>query len=148
MAKFDPFLSWIAPGWRAWGRNPRKGRDHILQRSGALVQKPEGPNTYNVKIWLEPCGNHGVQNFQVQYKLHEELTDTEKLMGIDPTKLRTKATLKRLAILRNAIIMSNFRDEVLRWERVLHEVDKVYTCEFAVANRRDKLPSHFKSWDM
>ena len=35
MAKFDPFLSWIAPGWRAWGRNPRKGRDQILQRSVA-----------------------------------------------------------------------------------------------------------------
>ena len=35
MAKFDPFLTWIAPGWRAWGRNPRKGRDQILQRSVA-----------------------------------------------------------------------------------------------------------------
>ena len=30
-----PFLPWIAPGWRAWGRNPRKGRDQILQRSVA-----------------------------------------------------------------------------------------------------------------
>ena len=28
-AKLDPF-SWIAPGWRAWGCNPRKGRDPIL----------------------------------------------------------------------------------------------------------------------
>ena len=36
-AKFDPFLSLeaIAPGWRAWGRNPRKGRDQISQRSVA-----------------------------------------------------------------------------------------------------------------
>ena len=24
---------WIAPRWRVWGRNPRKGRDPILQRS-------------------------------------------------------------------------------------------------------------------
>ena len=87
-------------------------------------------------------------NFQVQYKLQEELTETEKLMGIDPTKTRTKAVLKKLAILRNAIIMSNYRDEILRWEKVLHEIDRVYTQEFAVANRRDKLPSHFKSWDM
>ena len=25
-----PSFPWIAPGWRAWGRNPRKGRDQIL----------------------------------------------------------------------------------------------------------------------
>ena len=30
-----PSFPWIAPGWRAWGRNPRKGRDPILQRSVA-----------------------------------------------------------------------------------------------------------------
>ena len=25
-----PSFPWSAPGWRAWGRNPRKGRDQIL----------------------------------------------------------------------------------------------------------------------
>ena len=30
-----PSFPWIAPGWRAWGRNPRKGRDQIIQRSVA-----------------------------------------------------------------------------------------------------------------
>ena len=43
MAKCDPFLSLDcarvegvgAPGWRAWGCNPRKGRDQILQCSVA-----------------------------------------------------------------------------------------------------------------
>ena len=30
-----PSFPWIAPGWRAWGSNPRKGRDQILQRSVA-----------------------------------------------------------------------------------------------------------------
>ena len=30
-----PSFPWIAPGCRAWGRNPRKGRDQILQRSVA-----------------------------------------------------------------------------------------------------------------
>ena len=30
-----PSFSWIAPGWRAWGRNPKKGRYQILQRSVA-----------------------------------------------------------------------------------------------------------------
>ena len=28
-----PSFPWIAPGWRAWGRNPRKGRQQILQSS-------------------------------------------------------------------------------------------------------------------
>ena len=28
-----PSFPWILPGRRAWGRNPRKGRDLILQRS-------------------------------------------------------------------------------------------------------------------
>ena len=30
-----PSFPCIVPGWRAWGRNPRKGKDQILQRSGA-----------------------------------------------------------------------------------------------------------------
>ena len=30
-----PSFPWIAPGRMAWGRNPRKGRDQILQRSVA-----------------------------------------------------------------------------------------------------------------
>ena len=87
-------------------------------------------------------------NFQVQYKLQHPLTPTEKLMGIDPTTIRTKAVLKKLAILRNAIIMCNYRDEVLRWEIFLHKVEQVYLHEFAVANKNEKLPNHFKSWDM
>ena len=87
-------------------------------------------------------------NFQVQYSLKENLTDCEKIMGIDPTKARTKAVLKKLAILRNAIIMSNYRDEILRWEMVLAKIDKVYVNEYAVAYRQEKLPMHFKSWDM
>ena len=35
MAKFDPFLSLHCARVEAWGRNPRKGRDQILQRSVA-----------------------------------------------------------------------------------------------------------------
>ena len=40
-----------------------------------------------------------------------------------PTKRRTKPMLKKLSILRNAIIMSNYRDEYLRWEMVTKTVD-------------------------
>ena len=53
-----PSFPWIVPGWRAWGRHPRKGRDQILQRSVA-EPLPEDPraNTYDIKIWLSPSGN-------------------------------------------------------------------------------------------
>ena len=30
LQNFIPSFPWIAPGWRAWGRNPRKGRHQIL----------------------------------------------------------------------------------------------------------------------
>ena len=36
----------------------RKGSNFAAQRSGAIVQKPKGPNTYNLKIRLQPSGNH------------------------------------------------------------------------------------------
>jgi len=87
-------------------------------------------------------------NFQVQYKLKDNLTETEMLMGIDPTVQRTKAVLKKLSILRHAIITHNHRDEVLRWSMVLHKVEQEYLREYGVANKRDKLSSHFKSWNM
>ena len=56
-----PSFPWIAPGRRAWGRNPRKGRYQILQRNVAepYFFKPIGPNTVNLKIWLSPSGNNG-----------------------------------------------------------------------------------------
>ena len=47
-----PSFPGIAPGWRAWGRNPNKGRDQILKRSvysGAIVQTPTSKSA--VAIW-------------------------------------------------------------------------------------------------
>ena len=45
-------------------------------------------------------------------------------------------------------VLPNYRDEILRWEMVLAKIEKVYVNEYAVANRQEKLPMHFKSWDM
>ena len=54
MAKFDPSLSLDSPRV-----DPRRARDHILQRSVVEPKsfKPEGPNKYNLNIWLSPSGN-------------------------------------------------------------------------------------------
>ena len=52
-----PSFPWIVPGWRAWGRNPRKGRDQILQHS----HSPEARRAKHIRsknlamaIW-QPC---------------------------------------------------------------------------------------------
>ena len=54
MAKFDPFLSLDCArmeGVRAQSKET-KGSNFAAQGSGAIVQKPEGPNTYDLKILL------------------------------------------------------------------------------------------------
>ena len=51
MEKFDPFLSLDCArvdGGRAQSKE-RKGSNFAAQRSGAIVKKPEGPNTYDLK---------------------------------------------------------------------------------------------------
>ena len=73
---------WIALGWRAQSKE-RKGSNFAAQHGGAIVQKPEGPNTYDPKIWLQPSGNHGVEGgrpslFPLQFlsKVRGERTTT------------------------------------------------------------------------
>ena len=53
-AKFDPFLSLDCARVKGVGAQSkkRKGSNFAVWRSGAIVQKPEGLNTYNLKIWL------------------------------------------------------------------------------------------------
>ena len=52
MAKFDPFLSLDCARVEGVGAQSKekKGSNFAAQRSGAIVQKPEGPNTYDLKI--------------------------------------------------------------------------------------------------
>ena len=59
MEKFDPFLSLDCARMEGVGAQSkeRKASNFVAQRSGAMVQKPEWPNTYNLKIRLLPSGN-------------------------------------------------------------------------------------------
>ena len=61
MAKFDPFLSLDCARVEGMGAQSkeRKGSNFAAQCSGAIVQKPEGPETYDLKIRLSPSGNLG-----------------------------------------------------------------------------------------
>ena len=51
IAKFDPFLSLDCARVEGVGAQSkeRKGSNFAAQRSGAIVQKPEGPNSYDSK---------------------------------------------------------------------------------------------------
>ena len=53
-AKFDPFLSLDCAGVESVRAQSKemKGSNFAAQRSGAIVQRPEGPNIYDLKIWL------------------------------------------------------------------------------------------------
>ena len=59
MAKFDPFLSLDCARVEGLGAQSkeRKGSNFAAQRSGAIFQKPEGPNTHDMKMWLSPSSN-------------------------------------------------------------------------------------------
>ena len=52
MAKFDPFLSLDCARVKGVGAQSkeRKGSNFAAQRSGVIVQKPKGPNTYDLKF--------------------------------------------------------------------------------------------------
>ena len=53
MTKFDPFLSLDCVRVEGVGAQSkdRKGSNFAAHRSGAIVQKLEGPNSYDLKIW-------------------------------------------------------------------------------------------------
>ena len=54
MAKLDPFVSLDCARVEGVGEQSkeRKESKFAAQHSGAIVQKPEGPNTYDLKIGL------------------------------------------------------------------------------------------------
>ena len=60
MAKFDPFLSLDCARVEGVGAQSkeREGSNFAAYRSAAIFQKP---NTYDLKIWLEPSGNTGAE---------------------------------------------------------------------------------------
>ena len=51
MAKFDPFLSLVCARVEGVGAQSKEmmASNFAAQRSGAIVQKPKGPNTYDYK---------------------------------------------------------------------------------------------------
>ena len=85
--------------------------------------------------------------FERYHNLADQLTDKEKMIGIDPTMERKKIVNKKLNILRRAIHSYNHKDETLRWGAYQDLVERVYTIEYAIADRNEKVPQHLLHWE-
>ena len=73
VARWQNWISsfpWIAPGWRAWKRNPRKGRDQILQRSVAEPQS-RSPKGQNHTISKSGYGHLATMGRQARSEMHQ-----------------------------------------------------------------------------
>ena len=58
LQNFIPSLTWIVPGWRALGCNPRKGRDQILPSGNLEVGNDilgEGGNAVDAAVAATFC---------------------------------------------------------------------------------------------
>ena len=73
-----------------------------------------------------------------QYKLNSELTDLEKMKGIDPEKDRPKLILKKPGILRRMTYLSNYRDEQTRLGIFIDLI------EYNIADKNGRILQHLK----
>ena len=85
--------------------------------------------------------------FEKQYNLTEKLTTMEKRIGIDTNIKRSKIILKKLNILRRAMHNFNHKDEILRWGTYLEMIENIYTIEYAIADRNDRVLQHLQHWE-
>ena len=85
--------------------------------------------------------------FEKSFKLTEKLSNLEKLVGFDPSIKRTKLITKKLGILRRMICQSNHKDEKPKWGQFLDLIERVYTYEYAIAERNGKIPQHLLHWE-
>ena len=55
--------------------------------------------------------------------------------------------MKKLGILRRMIYQSNHKDEKPKWGQFLDLIERVYTYEYAIAERNGKIPQHLLHWE-
>ena len=121
-------------------------RMHIKSSAKCTYCEEEQQST--IHLYLEcPRIQQLFACFEKQYKLEVKLSKAEKLIGIDPAVKRSKVVHKKLSILRREIYLHNHRDECLRWGQFLDFVDRVYTIEYGIADRRDRVQHHLKIWE-
>ena len=85
--------------------------------------------------------------FERHNNLSPKLSEAEKLIGIDPKIERSKLIIKKLGILRRAINTYNHKDETLRWGDYIDLIERIYTLEYAISDRNNKVLQHLKHWE-
>jgi hypothetical protein len=75
--------------------------------------------------------------FVVNKTVSCELSELEKLIGMDPLIERSLIMIKGLNILRKQLYEFNHQDIKLRWEMFLNRVDEIYIIEYAIADRSE-----------
>ena len=76
----------------------------------------------------------------------EEISSLERLIGYDPEIKRSKLIMKKIGLLRKVIYQCNHRGDKPRWDNFLDLVEKVYTYEYAIADKNDRVLQHLKVW--
>jgi hypothetical protein len=77
----------------------------------------------------------------------QELTWCEKMIEMDTSVTRHKATHKRLGILRKIIYSCNHKGRVPRWDNLLADVDRQYVTEYRIAERQGRVFKVLKDWN-
>ena len=77
----------------------------------------------------------------------QTISNLEKIIGLDLEIQRSKLEMKKLGILRQMIYSCNHKGEVPRWEMYVDQVEKVYTYEYAIADRNGRVLQHLKVWE-
>jgi hypothetical protein len=72
----------------------------------------------------------------------------EKMIGMDTSVSRNRATHKRLGILRKLIYSCNHEGRVPRWDDLLADVDRQYVTEYGIAQRQGRVFKLLKDWNL
>jgi hypothetical protein len=78
------------------------------------------------------------KNFEKQYGL-SQLSNCERLIGVDTRESRDLIVSKRLGILRRCIYECNHECRVPKWEEVLNAVDRLYIVEYGIAEKAGRV---------
>ncbi len=88
------------------------------------------------------------KNFEKQYKLVQEISDCERMIGIDTRIPRDKLTLKKLGILRKTVYDCNHDCRTPKWEEVLVAIDRLYITEYGIAERNGRIDKVLTDWGL
>jgi hypothetical protein len=107
-------FQWRSAHGKLYTRRDLVRFNHIQEANCIYCYEPQ----QTIDHLYTECGRAQIlfKNFEKHYKLDTELTWCEKMIGMDTSVPRHKATHKRLGILRKLIYSCNHKGRVPRWQ--------------------------------